>query len=131
MRAFGQGRRILASLVSVGLLTQQPTEAAIPLAEARVPGPSAAVDLRPILDEFGVAARQQGRRPTCSVFTIVGALEFAVAKRQGHTPRLSVEFLNWAANKACGEMEDGGYFSDLWKGFADYGLCAETDMPYE
>jgi len=75
--------------------------------------------------------RQQGKRPTCSVFTVVGALEFAVAKRQGHTPRLSVEFLNWAANEACGDTEDGGFFSDLWKGFAAYGLCAEADMPYE
>ncbi len=89
------------------------------------------VDLRPTLDEFGMAPRQQGGRPTCSVFTVVGALEFAVAKRQGHTPRLSVEFLNWAANKACGDTEDGGFFSDLWKGFAAYGLCTEADMPYE
>lgn len=89
------------------------------------------VDLRPTLDNFGMAPRQQGGRPTCSVFTVVGALEFAVGKRQGHTPRLSVEFLNWAANRVSGDSEDGGYFSSLWNGFAAYGLCAEADMPYE
>jgi hypothetical protein len=61
---------------------------------------------------------------------VASALEFAVAQRQGHTPRLSVEFLNWSANKACGDNADGGFFSDLWKGFAAYGLCTETDMPY-
>src|SRR5690348_12337839 len=89
------------------------------------------VDLRPVLDRFGLAPRLQGARPTCSVFTVAAALEFAVAKRQGQTPRLSVEFLNWASNKACDDSHDGGFFSDLWKGFATYGICAETEMGYE
>jgi len=62
---------------------------------------------------------------------VAGALEFAIIKRQGHSARLSVEFLNWASNKACGDKEDGGFFSDLWKGFAAYGICTETDMPYQ
>lgn len=88
------------------------------------------VDLRPELQEWGLTPRLQGGRPTCSVFTVAGALEFAVAKRQGHAPRLSVEFLNWAANKACGDKDDGGFFSDLWKGFAAYGICTEEDLPY-
>src|SRR5579859_5552451 len=92
--------------------------------------PPATVDLRPVLEEFDLKPRQQGNRPTCSVFTVASALEFAVAKRQGHTPRLSVEFLNWAANKACGDTDDGGFFSDLWKGFSAYGICAESEMPY-
>jgi hypothetical protein len=89
------------------------------------------VDLRPVLERFGLSPRLQGARPTCSVFTVAGALEFAVAKRQGQTPRLSVEFLNWASNKACSDSHDGGFFSDLWKGFAAYGICAETAMGYE
>ncbi|HOK76897.1 MAG TPA: C1 family peptidase [Verrucomicrobiota bacterium] len=88
------------------------------------------IDLRPDLDRFCLAPRQQGSRPTCSVFTVVGAIEFAVAKRQGQTPRLSVEFLNWAANKICGSNDDGAFFSDLWKGFEAYGVCAEKEMPY-
>lgn len=89
------------------------------------------VDLRPEFQQRGLAPRQQGGRPTCSAFTVTGAIEFAAAKKQGHGVRLSVEFLNWAANKACGDTEDGGFFSDLWKGFAAYGICVEDDMPYQ
>jgi hypothetical protein len=114
-------------------LTSVTSRAADPQPPAPFDRPSGApheVDLRGDLDRFELACRQQGARPTCSVFTVVGALEFAVAKRQGHCPRLSVEFLNWAANRACGDREDGGFFSDLWKGFSAYGVCAETDMPY-
>src|ERR1017187_8230005 len=111
----------LASFFSLGLLAQQPVGSSDPHpAEARTPGATAAVDLRPTFDKLGLIPRQQGARPTCSVFTVAGALEFAVAKRQGHTPRFSVEFLNWAANKACGDTDDGGFFSDLWKGFAAF-----------
>lgn len=91
----------------------------------------ARVDLRPILERFNLGPRVQGARPTCSVFTVTTALEFAAAKRQGQTPRLSVEFLNWASNKTCGNSQDGGFFSDMWKGFAAYGICSETNMAYE
>ena len=88
------------------------------------------VDLRPSL--FTVESRPATARQPPHLLGLHGgrALEFAVAKRQGHGTRLSVEFLNWAANQACGENEDGGFFSDLWKGFAAYGICCEDDMPY-
>jgi len=94
------------------------------------PAPSPSVDLRPVFEHYGLAPRRQGDRPTCSAFTVTGALEFAAAKREGRGTRLSVEFLNWAANKVCGDAEDGGFFSDLWKGYAAYGICREEDMPY-
>lgn len=93
-------------------------------------GTNEAIDLRPEFKSLGLDRRQQGKRPTCSVFTVAGAIEFAVAKRQGHCPRLSVEFLNWAANTVCGDAEDGAFFSDLWKGYAAHGICLEEDMPY-
>jgi hypothetical protein len=89
------------------------------------------VDLRPAFEKWQLGPRRQGGRPTCSGFTVVGALEFAAASRQGHGARLSVEFLNWGANKVCGDAADGGFFSDLWKGFANYGICSEPDMPYQ
>ena len=88
------------------------------------------VDLRPSFTRWNLTPRQQGGRPTCSAFTVAVALEYAAAKRQEHGTRLSVEFLNWASNKTCGENEDGGFFSDLWKGFAAYGICREDEMPY-
>ena len=91
---------------------------------------AATVDLRPNFDRWALERRRQGARPTCSAFTVTGALEFALAKRDGRGTRLSVEFLNWASNKTCGDAEDGGFFSDLWKGFAAYGICTEETMPY-
>ncbi len=87
-------------------------------------------DLRPLFVRWGLLPSRQGARGTCSVFTVAGAIEFAIAKKQGTTPRLSVEFLNWAANKVCGDQEDGGFFSDLWKGFSAFGICDAQLCPY-
>ena len=44
---------------------------------------------------------------------------------------MSIEFLNWAANKTCGDRADGGFFSDLWKGVGAYGVCTEGDWSYQ
>jgi hypothetical protein len=88
-----------------------------------------AVDLRPAFAEWGLQARSQGRRGTCSVFTMAGALEYAAAK-QGRPTRLSVEFLNWAAHRAVQRRADGGFFSELWKGYQVYGICPEETLPY-
>jgi hypothetical protein len=90
----------------------------------------ASIDLRPNFDKWGLTPRTQGKRGTCSVFTVVGALEFVAASKQRHGERFSVEFLNWAANRIVGEDVDGGFFSDLWKAFATYGVCTEQAMTY-
>ncbi len=89
------------------------------------------IDLRPTMDQWGLSPRLQAKRGTCSVFTVATALEFAVARRQGQVRRLSVEFLNWASNQAVHDDHDGGFFSDLWTGFAAYGICPEADFPYQ
>jgi hypothetical protein len=89
------------------------------------------VDLRPLFTDWGLPLRLQGARPTCSVFTVAGALEYALASQQHRRVPLSVEFLNWASNEATKEADDGSFFSDLWKGVVAYGLCPEADMPYE
>jgi hypothetical protein len=88
------------------------------------------VDLRPAFETWQLERRVQGSRNTCSVFAVTGALEYALASRTGKPVRLSVEFLNWASNKALGEVDDGSFFSDLWRGFEIYGACPERDMPY-
>jgi len=62
---------------------------------------------------------------------VAGALEYALASKTDQPKRLSVEFLNWASNQAMGEMRDGGFFSDIWRGFTIYGACPEQDMPYQ
>ncbi len=89
------------------------------------------VDLRGAFEARGLTPRVQGQRGTCSVFVIAGAMEYAIAGKQGGAPRLSVEFLNWAANKATHHADDGGFFSDLWRGFTEYGACSEEAMPYQ
>ena len=107
------------------------------LATGQEPAPTAvaqalpaSVDLRPAFDKWGLARRTQGKRGTCSVFTVTGALEYAAAIKLRHAERFSVEFLNWGANKVIGEYEDGGFFSDLWKAFDVYGICLEQTLPY-
>ncbi len=88
-------------------------------------------DLRPFFKRWGLKARAQGDRDTCSVFTMTGAIEYALAKQGRRGPRLSIEFLNWASNQVTKIPEDGSYFSDLWKAFEKYGACPEAAMPYQ
>jgi len=88
------------------------------------------VDLRPFFRKWGLEPRSQGSRGTCSVFTVTGALEFAVAQKLGYSIRLSVEYLNWAAHKAVNRSADGGFFSEIWKGYEAYGICPEDRLPY-
>lgn len=92
---------------------------------------AAAVDLRPRFAQWGLGPRQQGARGTCSVFAVTGALEYALATHEGRGQRLSVEYLNWAANQTRRQVRDGGFFSELWDGFARFGICAESDLPYQ
>jgi len=94
-------------------------------------GPASSVDLRPAFANWGLTVRSQGGRGTCSVFTVIGAMEYALASRQRRATPLSAEFLNWAANEATGSSADGGFFSRMWTGFAVYGVCPEADMPYQ
>jgi hypothetical protein len=89
------------------------------------------VDLRPAFEKWGLGPRVQGKRNTCSVFTVTGALEYALASKTDHATRLSVEFLNWASNQAAHDTDDGSFFSDAWTGFTIYGICPEEDMPYQ
>lgn len=134
-RASGRQRLISVSLAftlgagSAALAAESPDLAASGNAQTASALP-AGIDLRPRFERWEFGRSRQGDRPTCSVFTVVGALEFAIAKRQGSCPRLSVEFLNWAANRVTGAADDGAFFSDLWDGFTRFGICANDDMPY-
>ena len=122
---------VLSGLAMFAVLSaaQAPPSASAAPAETPEDVP-AAVDLRPLFADVGLTVRAQGPRNTCSVFTVVGAMEYALARQDGAKTRLSVEFLNWASNAAISERQDGGYFSDLWKGYEAFGVCDETDEPY-
>ncbi len=109
---------------------QEPPAAPAPASPGGAAVLPVSVDLRPRFEKWGLDELKQGKRGTCSVFTLVGALEFAAASKRQHGERLSVEFLNWGANKINGEKEDGSFFSDLWSAFAAYGICRENTLPY-
>ncbi|MDA1193201.1 MAG: hypothetical protein O3A46_16115 [Candidatus Poribacteria bacterium] len=89
------------------------------------------IDLNPRFDEWGISVRPQFKRPTCSVFAVIGALEYAFAQHRGNGVHLSVEFLNWAGHRATGRTVDGGFFWELWNGYEAYGVCDEATLPYD
>ena len=113
---------------TVGAAAQSaPTSGIAPAAKAL----PASVDLRPRFLQWNLPPRRQGPRGTCSVFTVTGALEYAAAAQMGHGSRLSVEFLNWAGHRAVHRSADGGFFSELWKGYEKFGICLEDHQPYQ
>ncbi|MBW8040225.1 MAG: hypothetical protein FVQ85_09525 [Planctomycetes bacterium] len=92
----------------------------------------AGVDLRPIFKKWGLEPKKQGMRNTCSVFATTWALEFALSKQLNKSTPLSVEYLNWACNNVINNRtaNRGQFFHHLLKGFEQYGICPEQDMPY-
>lgn len=96
------------------------------------PKPATQVDLRPQFARWGLPVKKQGARNTCSVFTTVGAMEFALSKKFNRGFRLSEEYLNWACNQVIknSTKDRGQFFSDLLKGYEQHGICPEADMPY-
>ncbi len=86
--------------------------------------------LRPLFEKYGICVRNQGSRGTCSIFTLVGMIEFERANVLGETTALSPEYLNWAANRIEGADADGSYFHFAIDGMSRYGICADDYMPY-
>ena len=60
------------------------------------------VDLRPRYRELKLISKTQGRRPSCSVFAVVSALEYQNAVVVGEAEKLSEEYLIWATRKTLG-----------------------------
>jgi len=61
------------------------------------------VDLRPRFRELDLWVKVQGRRPSCAVFAVVGALEYQAATAAGRPLRLSEEYLLWATRRTLGQ----------------------------
>lgn len=58
--------------------------------------------LQPEFIRLGLAVKNQGRRPSCAVFSIVSALEFQNARLTGSIEKLSEEYLVWATRRSLG-----------------------------
>jgi len=91
---------------------------------------STEADLRPEFKKWRLDPVRQGDRGTCSVFTTNSALEFAYSRHMGKGVRLSVEYLNWAANQVTRKPSDGQFFHNCVAGFDKFGVCYAADMPY-
>ena len=86
--------------------------------------------LRPLFEQYKITVKNQLNRPTCSVFTIVGLIEFERAHALNDPTPLSVDYLNWAANEVEGVRADGSFFHFAIDGMSRYGICADDYMPY-
>ena len=86
--------------------------------------------LRPLFEQYSITVKDQGSRGTCSIHAIIGLIEFERANVLGDKTPLSVEYLNWAANRIEGVDADGSFFHYAVDGMAKYGVCADDYMPY-
>ena len=93
--------------------------------------PQGGVNLRPLFEQYGLTASNQGARGTCGVFATTGMIEFERAHALKEVNRLSQEYLNWAADMAEGIRADGALLEHLMEGLALYGICEASYMPYE
>jgi len=89
------------------------------------------VDLRPVYNDLGLFLKDQGRRPSCSVFAVVSALEYESGIRNGTATRLSEEFLIWAMRSLHPgiPVDDGYHFREVITALQTYGVPPFEVMP--
>ncbi len=107
------------------------------------PRPQQRVDMRPEFQQYDLYAKDQGRRPSCSVFSVVSALEFQLARNRQQPERLSEEYLIWATRKSLGMEQavlddpsdltgddDLGFtIMEVVQALRAYGIVTADDMP--
>jgi len=105
------------------------------------------VDLRPEYVDMELIVKNQGRRPSCSVFAVVSALEFENARRTGEAVKFSEEYLIWATRKVLGLLNlpplsaalpgeaeeldrDAGFgLLEVVQALRAYGVASQEQMP--
>lgn len=104
------------------------------------------VDLRRQFFDFGLYPKDQGRRPSCSVFAVVSALEYQNAVLLGQPEKFSEEYLIWATRKVLGHTApadldttshnpsdqaiDAGFsLVEVVTALRTYGVPRQADMP--
>lgn len=113
---------------------QQPVKMKpIDISKLIVLSPEVFMDLRTAISSFQLPVRAQGPRGTCSVHALAFCQEFITCQKQGKTGlNYSVEYLNWAGNAVLGTpYHDGGFYSDLDKGYQAFGAVVEASAPYQ
>ena len=101
----------------------------------------AEVDLRPRFRELELHAKDQGRRPSCAVFAVVGAIEFLNAENTGQAEKFSEEYLIWATRRTLqrpagpdaarqGDDADEGFaLTEVVMALRSYGIPLERSLP--
>lgn len=101
------------------------------------------VDLRQRFLQLELGVKSQGRRPSCSIFAVVSALEFLNADSTGRTEKFSEEYLTWAvhqtvqrvappggATEDAAEDADAGFsLSEVVDALRTYGIPLQSTMP--
>jgi len=89
------------------------------------------VDLRPGYRELGLYSKNQGRRPSCSIFAVVSALEYARGRQAGERQPLSEEFLIWATRDLYPgiDIDSGFNFEEVMSALQVYGVPPLELMP--
>lgn len=100
------------------------------------------VDLREAFNRLNLQIKDQGRRPSCSVFAVVSALEFENAKVSDVPEKLSEEYLIWATRELLGipaavdpaydpetDGDLGFSLTEVVQALRRYGILRAADMP--
>lgn len=96
------------------------------------------VDMRDIFRKFDTASKHQGRRPSCSIFSVVSALEYEFFRMSGNEDRLSEEFLIWATMTEVGglgkvknatEGDAGFAIQSVLRALMQHGVALSEEMP--
>lgn len=93
--------------------------------------PQFEVDLRHRYFELGLHTKNQGRRPSCVVFALLGVLDFHYSDQNNAEVTLSEEFLIWATRQINPRQEDfdGFLFIEVLAAIRRYGLARSELMP--
>jgi len=101
------------------------------------------VDLRGALAEMKLSVKSQGFRPSCSIFSIVSALEYQHALLTGRPEKFSEEYLIWAVRRTtkrlpppgttdaedAGLADEGFALSEVVTALRAYGIPLQSTMP--
>lgn len=100
------------------------------------------VDYRPTYSKLELGTRNQGSRPSCSVFAMISAIEYLQAAKTGRSEKLSEEYLIWAVLKTLGKSSEGigeeaevgvdaGFtLFEVAQALRAFGIPLRSQMPY-
>ena len=103
------------------------------------------VDPRPKFFQLELGVKNQGRRPSCSIFAIVSALEFQNAGVTGKVEKFSEEYLIWATRRTVqripaasvpaadettkDDADEGFTLTEVVAAIRAYGIPLQSSMP--